>query len=46
MRTKCDAQVTYADATYNDKGVQIRRFWGMGGFQNITVANVESSRRY
>jgi hypothetical protein len=31
------SQVSLADATYNDLGSKVRRFWGLGGFQNITL---------
>ena len=43
------SQVTLADVTYNDMGSKLRRFWGLGGFQNVTVDTVAkglgSSRR-
>ncbi|EIE21321.1 hypothetical protein COCSUDRAFT_56544 [Coccomyxa subellipsoidea C-169] len=34
------SQVTMADVTYNDMGSKLRRYWGMGGFQNVTVDTV------
>ncbi len=34
------SQVTMADVTYNDMGSRVRRYWGMGGFQNVTVDTV------
>ena len=43
------SQITLADVTYNDMGSKVRRYWGLGGFQNVTVETVlkglASSRR-
>lgn len=43
------SQITLADVTYNDMGSKLRRYWGLGGFQNVTVETVSkglaSSRR-
>ncbi|CAL8463226.1 g2760 [Coccomyxa elongata] len=43
------SQITLADATYNDMGAKLRRYWGLGGFKNITVdtmsSGLSSSRR-
>ncbi len=38
-------QVTYADVGYHDMGNRMRRYFGIGGFQNVTIETVDSSRR-
>ncbi|BDA51058.1 hypothetical protein COCOBI_17-2780 [Coccomyxa sp. Obi] len=35
-------QVTQADVNYLDTGVRIRRYWGLGGFHNVTVDTAEA----
>ena len=31
------AQVTFADVSYDDMGTRIRRYFGIGGFKNVTI---------
>lgn len=43
------SQVTLADVVYDDLGGKIRRYWGLGGFKNVTVdtvAAIQHSRRH
>jgi hypothetical protein len=38
------AQATYADVGYHDMGVRLRRYFGIGGFDNTTFG-LETSRK-
>ena len=36
-------QVTYADVSYDDMGARIRRYFGTGGFQNVSIASITAA---
>ncbi|BDA49890.1 hypothetical protein COCOBI_15-0180 [Coccomyxa sp. Obi] len=37
MTVYMKSQVTFADVSYDDMGTRIRRYFGIGGFKNVTI---------